>query len=937
MAGRNLSIDQALQEAVAHHRAGALTEAAEVYRTILAAQPAHPDANHNLGVVAMQRGIPADGLPYLRAALDADPANGQYWLSYIEALIQSGQVDLARQTLADARPRGLQGPEVEAMAARLGMSDDGARGAVSSDTAGSLPEARDLARLLAVFREGRYQEVVDRARCMTRDFPTCGAAWKLLGAALKQQGRSDEALQPMQRATESLPDDAEAHSNLGVALQDAGRMAEAENCFRCALRLRPDHVAAHYNLGFTLHELGRSEEAIASYREAIRYQPDHADAHYNLACVLQAEGRLDEAIAAFRETLRLAPDSPRACCNLGNALKDQGRLDEAVASYRRALSIDPGYADAYSNLVFTLDMQVGVDTATLQAERRRWAEACTAALGDMAPSAARPAEEEARMLIEAFRAACYVDALVQAQSMSERFPGYGLGWKLLGATLKQLGRSREALVPMQKAAALLPGDAETHNNLGTVLQDLGRAEEAEAAFRRALRLDPDDARIHYNLGYTLHYLARLEEAVACYRRAIELKPDYSDAYSNLIFSLDMMDGANPQVLQAARRQWSAACLPAQTVSCAIDRARDVGRRLRIGYVSGDFRIHSAATVFGAMLVDFDPAAFEVFAYANSTIEDERTRLFQRHVTGWRNIAGWSDEAVADLIRQDGIDILVDLSGHSGGNRLLVFARKPAPIQITAWGYIGGTGMPVMDVFLADPVVVPPEEKSLYAEEVIYLSSVVSAFFPDVFPGVDALPARTNRHVTFGSFSRQAKISAESWRAWGRILSAVPDSRLVLKSHELDEVGMQQRIFAMFREMGIDAERIILLGGSRWREHVEAWRQVDLALDPFPHGGGVTLLEGLMMGVPAVALRWPTLVGRLSSSILTTIGLTDWIAETQDQYVDLAIRKARNLSELAVLRCSLRDRLQASIIGDRKAYVAEVERIYRKLWQEACRK
>jgi predicted O-linked N-acetylglucosamine transferase (SPINDLY family) len=336
-----------------------------------------------------------------------------------------------------------------------------------------------------------------------------------------------------------------------------------------------------------------------------------------------------------------------------------------------------------------------------------------------------------------------------------------------------------------------------------------------------------------------------------------------------------------------------------------------------------------------MLTEFDREAFEVYAFSNSVVADQATALFQQNVTVWRAIAGMSDEAVAELIRADEIDILVDLSGHSGGNRLLVFARKPAPIQITAWGYIGGTGMKAMDVFFADEVVVPPEERALYAEEVRYLPSVVCYYPFEPFPPVNALPALMGRGLTFGSFNRLAKITEASFRVWAEVLLAVPHSRMVLKTPELDQLSEQERIRDRFVAYGVAPERVVLLGRTSWAEHVAAFNQVDIGLDPFPHGGGVTALEGLMMGVPVVTLKWPTIPGRLSAAILTPLGLTDWIADSPEAYVRIAVEKSRDLMALSVLRKQLRGRMTSSLIGDPKAYARAVESEYRLLWQEWC--
>lgn len=506
----------------------------------------------------------------------------------------------------------------------------------------------------------------------------------------------------------------------------------------------------------------------------------------------------------------------------------------------------------------------------------------------------------------------------------------------LGKVFQEQGRFDEAEACYRRALAIKVNFAEAHYNLGNTLQDIGRLDAAVASYRRVLEIKPDYAKAHNNLGIALHLQGKHGEAVKEFLKAHALKPDYADPHSSLIFFLDMTVGATIFDLQAERKKWGeihAAPLIVKQRAHANDS--DSERRLRVGYVSADFRNHSATRVFGAMLIKFDPSRFDVFAYSNTKNEDDLTQFFQKSVTGWRNILGLSDDAAADLIRKDKIDILVDLSGHSAGNRLLVFARKPAPLQITAWGYATSTGMKAMDVFFADPVVVPPVEKPLFVEEVRYLPNIVGTFFPDPFPPVNALPALSAEGVTFGSFNRLAKVSEAAYDVWSQVLLAVPHSRLVLKTGESFDQGVRDQVFQRFMDAGIAPERLLLLGNTSRDEHLAAFNQIDISLDPFPHGGGVTTLESLMMGVPVVSLRWPTIVGRLSASILTTLGLTDWIAETPEQYIQLAIQKTQNLRVLSDLRQQLHSIFASSIFGNTDAYVRIVEQEYRQLWRKWC--
>ncbi|MDD5328411.1 MAG: tetratricopeptide repeat protein [Sulfuricella sp.] len=671
-----------------------------------------------------------------------------------------------------------------------------------------------------------------------------------------------------------------------IAHHQAGRLPDANAVCQQILQVAPNHPDPWHLMGVMAYQIGMHDVAIELIGRALELAPNFADAHNNLGNALKEQGKLAEAVKCYQKAILLKPDHAQSHYNLGNARKEQGKLAEAVESYQKAILLKPDYARAHNNL------------------------------GD--------ALQEQGMLAEA--GASYHRALGIDPDLAEVHYN-------LGCLLKGQGKLEEAAESYRKAIALKPDYADAHNNLGTLLKDQGRSEEAVTHYRQALSIKPDYAPAHNNLGGAFLAQGWLDEAIACLRQALLIKPDDAAVYSNLIFALDMTVGADTQSLQAERKRWSEVCAVAPCDFPLFSNRLDPGRRLRIGYVSADFRKHSAAAVFGLMLAKFDSSAFEVFAYSNSVKEDTNTHLFQQSVTCWKNIVDLPDDAVAELIRQDGIDILVDLSGHSAGNRLLVFARKPAPIQVTAWGYIGGTGMKAMDVFLADPVVVPLEEKQYYAEEVRYLPNVVGAFFPETFPPIEPLPAASAKGITFGSFNRLAKVSEGAFKAWAQILLAIPASRMVFKTAQLDDAVARDRVVRHFIEAGVNSNRIVLLGKTSWQDHMAAFNQIDIALDPFPHGGGVTTLEGLMMGVPVVALRWPTLGGRLSASILTTLGLTDWIAETQEQYVELAIRKAQDLTALAALRRRMRDIFTTSVVGDPQAYVRAVEREYRQLWRE----
>ncbi|MEN6628025.1 MAG: tetratricopeptide repeat protein [Sulfuricella sp.] len=852
------------------------------------------------------------------------------------------------------------------MSKRLNQSTDcsGANGASANNLSDNITEfmndsnhALALQSALEHHQAGRLAQAEEIYRQILQVDPDHPDALHLLGMLAHQIGQNEIAAKLINRAIQANPQHPFFHSTLGAVYQALNRLEDAVVSYRTAITLKPDYAEAHNNLGSTLKNQGKLDEAITNCQQALIFNPDFAEAHYNLGAIFGARENLGEAIACYRQAIALKPDFADAHYNLGTILRLQDHLDEAAASFQKALAIKPAYIEAYNNLGAILNEQ----------EKSEEAEICFRNAIGHNPNFAEAYNNLGIALTHQEKSDEAVTCYQRALAIK---PDYAEAYSNLGNTLRELGKLDEAIACCQKALALKPGYAEAYNNLGNALKDQEKLDEAAICYRKAIEFSPDYAEAHNNLGATLNDQEKPEEAVGYYQKAIALNPNFNEAHgnlgnafcatgkmneaiacyrtsikikpgkahSNLIFALDMAAGFDTPTLQQERKNWGeihAVPLTAKQFPHANTPAPD--RRLRIGYVSADFRRHSATTAFGAMLVKFDRDLFEVFAYSNSPKEDDYTQLFQQNVTAWRKIVGLSDDAVAEMVREDGIDILVDLSGHTAGNRLLVFARKPAPVQVTAWGCPSGTGMPAMDALFADPVVIPPEEKQFYTEQVRYLPNLVGFFSPETFPAVGALPTLSAKTITFGSFNRLNKISKESFDLWTRVLAAIPDSRLILKSREFDNPVTKERISRHFVDAGIASERVVILGKTPWHEHMNAFNLVDITLDPFPQGGGVTALEGLIMGVPIVALRWPTFGGRASASILTTLGLTDWIAETQEQYLGIAIQKAQDLEALANLRQDLRNRFTASPIGNAALYVKAVESAYRQLWQEWCKR
>ncbi|HEY7299491.1 MAG TPA: tetratricopeptide repeat protein [Xanthobacteraceae bacterium] len=673
------------------------------------------------------------------------------------------------------------------------------------------------------------------------------------------------------------------------ALHQAGRLNEAEGLYRQILSADPNHADGLHLLGIIAHQGGRNELAIELIGKAIARNDRVAEFHCNIGSALGALGRLADAEAHYRRAIDLNPNLVESYNNLGNLLKEGGRPQEAERLFRHALALRPRYAEAHYNL--------------------------------------------GNVLLDQGRTEEAVGYYRQAIDCN---PEMATAHYNLAHALKAQDKFTEALESYRRTAALAPNWADAHNNLGTVLHDLDRLSEAEASFRRALALEPDNTTALDNLATTLRSGGRIEEAIACLRRALALDPFRPVVHTNLIFALNFLPSATTAEHQAERARWETR--HAHRFAASIrphENDADPYRPLRIGYVSGHFCHQAATFAFAGVILHHDREAFELICYSDTPQEDYITDQLRARTHKWHGTARLTDEQLAELIRDDRIDILVDPVGHMSGNRLLVFARKPAPVQVTAWGEPTGTGLKTMDYLLSDPVLVPQDERKLLPEKVVDLPNFLGYWAAEPLPAPGPLPAFAHGYVTFGSFNRLDKIQEPVVRTWAEILRALPTARLVIKNRWLKDPAHRDRIATLFANSGVAPARVDMLSATARGDHFSAYRGIDLALDPFPHGGGMTTLDALWMGVPVVTSPGRTISSRLAAATLTAASLTDFIAPDIEGYIALAIAKARNLPALAVLREKLPSQMARTPFGDPVSYARVVEAAFRTMWQRWC--
>jgi protein O-GlcNAc transferase len=502
----------------------------------------------------------------------------------------------------------------------------------------------------------------------------------------------------------------------------------------------------------------------------------------------------------------------------------------------------------------------------------------------------------------------------------------------LGQILERHGRDDEAAACYEAAIELDPGYAEVYNNLGYLRARQDRLTDAETLYRKAIALDPGYAEPHTNRGNLLKDLGELDAAIACYRRAVELRPDLSALHSNLLLTLHYHPGCSSGDLLREHRAWARRHVaPLAAARRPHENAREPDRRLRIGYVSPDFREHPVARFVLPLFQEHDRGQVEVFTYSDVTRPDPVTRLLRDRVDQWRDVSTLRDEQLADLVRADEIDILVDLAAHSGRNRLLTFARKPAPVQVTYLAYCSTTGVDAIDYRLTDRFLDPPAEPGQYTETSIRLSRCYWCYSGPPLGGRPTTERGTGP-PTFGCLNNFAKVSDATLALWMRLLRSVPEARLLVYART---EGHRDRVRRALRGAGVEQSRAAFVGRQSLADYLQTYREIDVALDPYPYGGGTTSCDALWMGVPVVSLAGRTAVSRAGSTLLSNLGLERLVARSAAQYVEIAAALIRDESGLAQLRHGLRERLESSPIMDAPQFARDFEAALRTVWRAWC--
>ena len=747
---------------------------------------------------------------------------------------------------------------------------------------------RELLKRLVPF--GRASQV--KSACELSADPANEAADRLIAAGNRSEDGGDPraACEHYRKAVEIAPNYARAHLNLGIGLAATGDPEGAVQSYRAALAIDPGSAPANYNLATLLYARGELQDAANLLRRALESKPGFPEAHVALSNVYESQGDLAAAAASLEAALRQRPDYAGALYNYGLLLKKTGRPLEAETALRRAIGIEPDNVNACYELATLLH--------------------------------ARGALVEAEGLF---------------RSTLERKPDHTEAYAALFDLYDSQGNFAAAASAVEGVLRQRPDWVGALNNYGHMLRKLRRLTESEAAYRRAIALDPAFLPGYQGLGSTLLAQSRIADALEVFRSGREFDPEGFEMEMAELFTLNYTEGISNEEIFARHRAFGERLErkhPQRTEPFQNDRNPD--RRLRVGYVSADLFQHPVAMFAIPLLERHDRSVCAIYGYSTGSTQDRVTRQLQSLIDVWRDAASMSDEELVETIARDQIDILVDLTGHTGHFfRPGVFARQPAPVQVTWLGYPNTTGTTRIQYRLSDNITDPPGDADRYhSEALVRLPHSQWCYRP--FTSVDCAeepPMKRNGFVTFGSFNEFTKLSPSILGRWTEILARLPDARFAIA--RVSDGPAKDGLIRDLERAGIAPDRISFLPVVAMDEYYRRFGTVDIALDSAPYSGTTTTCDTLWMGVPVLTLRGTRSASRPSASILTTLGLTEWIASTPENYVRLAVQFARDEANITMLRKSLRTRMLTSPLMDEPRFARDVEAAYRRMWRAWC--
>jgi predicted O-linked N-acetylglucosamine transferase (SPINDLY family) len=779
-----------------------------------------------------------------------------------------------------------------------------------------------LAKGIAHHQKGELPQAEQQYKAILNINPQNGDANHLMGLLAKQVGKPDIAKQFLEKALLANPNHPHFLNNMGGVLKDLGELEGARTHHLLAVKADPKFAQAYNSLGLVEKALENNNAAQQAFETAIELQPQFPEALSNLSNLLVDKGDIEKGLKYIEFAIKLAPKFLDALFNRAHALQRLDRIEDAKTQYLDLLEKAPQFAAAHRNL------------GLLQREEGHFADA-VAHLQKAAEIEPNNADHYYNLGLTLADMGENSEALACFEGAYTLNPEHAHAYNDHGNVLFNMGRSRDASNSYAKAIELAPNSAGMHNNAGNAFLRRGMLVEAKQSLERALELRPEYASAHNNMGILYQEYGSFSAAQQHFEQAILANPKYSEAYSNMLFTMNYDPSKSGEEIFEWYRKYDATfAQPLKDQRLPHANVKEPEKRLRVGYVSSTLYKHAAAYHLPPLFEHADHQNFEIFAYADMAKSDDYTERYKANSDHWIKTNALSDTALAKRIQADEIDILVDISGHAKGNRLQTFARRPAPVSLHWLDFGYTTGMDAIDYYVGDENVTPERDDHLFGErEVWRLDGPSVVYRPGSDMGeVSPLPAKQNGFVTFCTLSRSVRLNEKTIKVWADILKRVDGSKLRLDSRNYQDPMMCDQVAEKFAKFGIEHDRLIMgFNSPPW----DVLREIDIALDCFPHNSGTTLFEHLYMGNPYVTLYNRASVGTLGGAILRHAGFGEWVAQSEDEYVDIAVNLARDLDKLAAIRSTMRKKLEASPAMDEQAFVKRMETAYRQMWHRYC--
>ncbi len=745
-----------------------------------------------------------------------------------------------------------------------------------------------LNTILELYHKGKFEEILKQENELINLYPDSVDLYNIFGSTNLALNQFKSAIGNFKKAIKINPNLPVIFYNLGLSFHYDKNFESALYSYEKAIKLKPDYAEAYCNMGMSFNEKGDLKEAIKSYRKTLEINPDHIGAHYNLGAIHSKTGELNLAIKNYKKANSLNPQNASIYNNLGEIYNKMGNLNESIINYKKAIELQPTFWQAYNNLSLVYEEK-----------------------GDIQP------------------------AIKICQKSIEIEPKNPDAYNNLGVLYFKLKNYKRALEKIQKAINLKSNFTVAYNNLGNVFKEMKDYDKALYHYEQALKDHKESPVIHDNIAKVQNLIGNYNKSIHHRKLAVKLDPNSFSYLETLLFDLNYSpDMTAEEIFEYYEQLDKKFGLPHKDKWMTFTQPKVQKNKLKIGYVSPDFKKHSVQSFLLPTLAYHNHDKFEVFAFAELDKADLITAQYKSYVDHWIRTEKMNDDELTQKVRDLGIDILVDVAGHTQNNRLKVFAQKPTPISLTWLGFGYTTGLSAIDYFLTDNVMVPEGSEHLFSEQPWRLEQNYSFCCYQSKPDmgeINKLPALSKGFITFGTLTRTIRINYRIIKAWADILTKVPNSKLIINSKNfLNDGKTTGNFMRKFKEYGISENRLnFYYKTPPW----DSMRQIDIALDCFPHNSGTTLIEHLYMGNPFITYSNRPSVGKIGASILTTLGHPEWIANSEEEYVEKAVALASDPQKLSTIRQNLRAEMEASPLMDQKGFVRELESAYQAMWKK----